>query len=145
MEWAGGIDKNARDGKDSIRIPWEDIVSWSPEVIIVSPCGFKLGPAIEQARLLMKRPGFRDLPAAKKNRVYAVDANAHYSRPGVRLVEGVDLLAHLIHGHDSGLFPWHGSQDSYAHVPVPDEQSEAEEENNNERKKEVKTPSSSEE
>lgn len=48
--------------------------------MIVSPCGFRLEQAVEQAKILMQRPGFMDLPAAKKNQVYAVDANAHYSR-----------------------------------------------------------------
>lgn len=80
LEWAGGEDRNARAGKDSVRIPWEDVVAGQPEVVIVSPCGFRLEQAVEQAKLLMQRPGFMDLPAAKQNRVYAVDANAHYSR-----------------------------------------------------------------
>lgn len=46
----------------------------------MSPCGFRLEQAVEQTKLLMQRPGFMDLPAAKQNRIYAVDANAHYSR-----------------------------------------------------------------
>ena len=84
----------------------------------MSPCGFRLEQAVEQAKLLMQRPGFMDLPAAKQNRVFAVDANAHYSRPGIRLVEGVLLLAHILHGAD--VFPFDGTPDSVAHVPVPD-------------------------
>lgn len=67
--------------------------------VIVSPCGFRLAQAVEQTKLLMQRPGFMDLPAAKQNRVFAVDANAHYSRSVdmivVHVVDGVDtcLLA----------------------------------------------------
>ncbi len=82
----------------------------------MSPCGFRLEQAVEQAKLLMQRPGFMDLPAAKQDRVYAVDANAHYSRPGIRLVEGVLLLAHILHGAEA--FPFHGTPDSVEHVPV---------------------------
>lgn len=80
LEWAGGQDHNARDGKDSVRISWEDVVAGEPEVVIVSPCGFRLEQAVEQTKLLMQRPGFMELPAAKQDRVFAVDANAHYSR-----------------------------------------------------------------
>lgn len=116
LEWAGGEDTNSRKGTDSIRIPWEDVQAWAPEVVIVSPCGFDLKKSTEQAKLMMNRPGFLDLPAAKQNRVYAVDANSYYARPGIRLVDGVLLLAHLIHGPDH--FPWTGGEDACAHVPV---------------------------
>jgi hypothetical protein len=84
--------------------------------VIVSPCGFRLEQAVEQAKLLIKRPGFSELPAFKQDRVFAVDANAHYSRPGIRLVEGVLLLAHILHGAEA--FPFHGTPNSVAHVPV---------------------------
>jgi hypothetical protein len=65
------------------------------------------------AALLRSKPGWSDLPAVKDGRVYAVDANAYFARPGPRLVEGIELLAHLIH---PDRFAWKGATDAYAVV-----------------------------
>jgi len=50
---AGGIDTLSREGKDSVRIPWEDVVRWAPEVLIVTPCGFNLEKVIEESQRLV--------------------------------------------------------------------------------------------
>ncbi|SHG48566.1 cobalamin-binding protein [Bradyrhizobium erythrophlei] len=102
---AGGIDGLGREGTDSVRIPWQDVLQWKPEVLIVMPCGFGLEKAADQARMLASYPGWADLPAVGDGRVYAVDANAYFARPGPRVVEGTELLAHLLH---PGLFEWKG-------------------------------------
>jgi len=113
LEWAGAEDLNSRDGTDSVRIPWERMQGYLPEVILVSPCGFKTPKALAQAALLESKPGWSALPAVRDGRVYAVDANAYFSRPGPRLVEGMELLAHLIH---PDRFAWNGPPDAYAAV-----------------------------
>jgi iron complex transport system substrate-binding protein len=113
LQWAGAADLNSPDGADSARISWEEVRSYRPEVILVSPCGFQTARALEHAALLASRPGWSDLPAVKDGRVYAVDANAYFARPGPRLVEGVELLAHLIH---PAHFLWNGAPDAYAVV-----------------------------
>jgi iron complex transport system substrate-binding protein len=115
LEWAGACDGNSKDGIDAVRIAWEQILEYRPEVIVVAPCGFKTSSSLEQAKLLATRPGWRDLPAVKDGRVYAVDANAYFARPGPRLVDGVELLAHLIH---PDRFTWTGPADAYALVRV---------------------------
>jgi iron complex transport system substrate-binding protein len=97
VELAGGEDVLGRKGADSVRISWADIAASSPEILIVSPCGFGLEEAAEQAKHLLQQPGWNDLPAALNDRVFAVDANAYFARPGPRVVDGVELLAHLIH------------------------------------------------
>ena len=102
---AGGIDKLGREGTDSVRIQWTDVLQWKPEVLIVMPCGFGLEKAFEQARQLSTYPGWADLPAVRNGRVYAVDANSYFARPGPRIVEGTELLAHLLH---PDLFEWKG-------------------------------------
>jgi iron complex transport system substrate-binding protein len=135
LEWAGGDDTNSRKGTDSVRVPWEDVLAWQPEVIIVSPCGFDLKKSTEQAKLLMKREGFMDLPAAKQDRVYAVDANGYFARPGIRLVQGVLVLAHVIHGGEE--FPWTGPEDAFVRVPVEGEGRREEEEKEKEGEGEV--------
>jgi iron complex transport system substrate-binding protein len=113
LEWAGAEDLNSRDGTDSVRIPWERVQGYLPEVILVSPCGFKTSKALEQAALLESKPGWSALPAVKDGRVYAVDANAYFARPGPRLVSAMELLAHLIHPER---FVWNGAPDAYAAV-----------------------------
>jgi iron complex transport system substrate-binding protein len=113
LAWAGGEDANARAGTDSVRIPWQQVLDYRPEVILVSPCGFKTQQALGQAELLKARPGWSALPAVQNNRVYAVDANAYFARPGPRLVEGVELLAHLIHPES---FFWNGPSEAFARL-----------------------------
>jgi iron complex transport system substrate-binding protein len=110
VKLAGGVDELARAGEDSVRIPWDDVVRWAPEVLIVTPCGFNLEKVIEQTQQLQSYPGWSDLPAVRDGRVYAVDANSYFARPGPRVVDGTELLAHLIH---PDLFPWNGSASAY--------------------------------
>ncbi|MDQ6771128.1 MAG: cobalamin-binding protein [Gemmatimonadota bacterium] len=96
---AGGEDPLGRPGEDSVRMEWDDVVNARPEMIIVSPCGYRLERAAELARQTLQ---ISDVE------VYAVDANAYFARPGPRVVEGVELLAHLFH---PDLVPWsHGDQ-----------------------------------
>ncbi len=85
---AGGNDPLGRAGEDSVRMDWDDVARSEPEMIIVSPCGYRLERAVELAR---------QMPRIPDAEVYAVDANAYFARPGPRVVEGVELLAHLFH------------------------------------------------
>ena len=108
---AGGFDKLGREGSDSVRLPWNDVLEWKPEVLIVMPCGFDLDKTVDEARRLASYPGWNDLPAVRDGRVYAVDANSYFARPGPRVVEGTELLAHLVHPE---LFEWRGPADAFA-------------------------------
>jgi iron complex transport system substrate-binding protein len=91
---AGGEDPLGRLGEDSVRMDWDDVAKAQPEMIIVSPCGYRLERAAELAG---------KMPLISDATVYAVDANAYFARPGPRVVEGVELLAHLFH---PDLVPW---------------------------------------
>jgi iron complex transport system substrate-binding protein len=113
VEIAGGVDSLARKGSDSVRIPWDDVLKWAPEVLIVTPCGFNLDKVIEQTSQLFDNPGWAELPAVRNNRVYAVDANSYFARPGPRVVEGTELLAHLINPE---VFKWTGSQEAFRRI-----------------------------
>jgi len=110
---AGGVDLIGREGGDSIRISWEDVAGWAPEILVYMPCGYNLAAALEQSAGLEDLPGFADLPAARGNRVYAVDASSYFARPGPRTIEGAELMAHLIHPE---LFDWHGPADAFARI-----------------------------
>ncbi len=103
VNFAGGRDELAREGGYSVRLAWEDVLQWAPEVLIVMPCGLDLAKTVAQARQLAAFPGWSDLPAVKAGRVYAVDANSYFARPGPRVVEGTELLAHILH---PDLFDW---------------------------------------
>ena len=89
IEIAGGDDRLGRPGADSIRISWDDVHAQSPEIVIVAPCGYHLAQAERMAR---------DLPPLPGARVYPVDANAFFARPGPRYVDGIELLAKIFTG-----------------------------------------------
>lgn len=101
---AGGVDEIGREGGESVRVSWEDIAAWAPEVLVVMPCGFNLQQTMKQIWSVFGPygsraggPDFFELPAVRNGRVYAVDANSYFARPGPRVVEGAELLAQLIH------------------------------------------------
>jgi iron complex transport system substrate-binding protein len=110
VEIAGGVDKLGRKGTDSVRLLWDDVLQWRPEVMIVMPCGFGLEKAADQARQLFAYANWADIPAVRENRVYVVDANSYFARPGPRIVEGTELLAHLLH---PALFGWNGPPSAF--------------------------------
>ena len=113
VELAGGVDSLARKGTDSVRIPWEEVQRWAPEVLFLMPCGYALGKVLELAPQIFAYPGWAELPAVRRGQVFAVDANSYFARPGPRVVEGTELLAHLIHPE---LFPWNGSENAFARI-----------------------------
>jgi iron complex transport system substrate-binding protein len=104
---AGGEPGLGEAGADSRRISWGDVIAFAPEVIVVTPCGFDLERAAAEAlRVLPRRTGWEALPAVRGGRVYAVDGNAYYSRPGPRIVDSLELLAELTHpAHFAGWGP----------------------------------------
>jgi iron complex transport system substrate-binding protein len=110
---AGGECLLGRKGADSVRIAWSDIEFCAPEVLIVAPCGFEIQKSAELARQLLRQPGWCALPAIRQKRVFAVNANAYFARPGLRLIDGVELLAHLIHPH---LCDWQRPKDAFRQV-----------------------------
>jgi iron complex transport system substrate-binding protein len=110
IEIAGGVDTISRRGTDSVRIDWHDVLRWRPEVLVFSPCGFNVDGARQQLSIVERLPGWSSLPAVQSGRVYAVDANAYFARPGPRVVEGTELLAHLIHPE---LFNWRGPESAF--------------------------------
>jgi iron complex transport system substrate-binding protein len=107
---AGGVDELSREGGDSVRIAWDKVLKWAPEVLILTPCGFNLEQVVEQSCQLLGYDGWHNIPAVRDGRVYAVDANSYFARPGPRVVDGTELLAHLIH---PDLFPWDGPATAY--------------------------------
>jgi iron complex transport system substrate-binding protein len=93
VEAAGGEPVLAVAGARSRRLGWDEIGATRVDVTIFMPCGFDLAGAVAQASVLLARPEMTGL-----GRIAAVDANAYFSRPGPRVVDGVELLERLLHG-----------------------------------------------
>jgi iron complex transport system substrate-binding protein len=98
IDLAGGIDAVGTRGGHSERLTWERIAQADPDVIVVMPCGFDEEGAREQIAAVAERPEWRALGGARDGRVYPVDANGCFSRPGPRLVDGVERLTAVLHG-----------------------------------------------
>jgi iron complex transport system substrate-binding protein len=105
---AGGTDVASAPGEPSRRLAWDDVAALDPEVVVLAPCGFDLDRTITEIDIDTLRGPLLETAARREGKVFAVDASAYFSRPGPRLVDGVELLAHLLHPEaysDPGL-PW---------------------------------------
>jgi iron complex transport system substrate-binding protein len=96
VELAGGNAVLATPGEKSICISWEQILEADPEVIIVMPCGFHLEDTITQYGNTTFPNDWMDVSAVRNQRVYAVDGTAYFSRPGPRLVTGIEILQAIL-------------------------------------------------
>jgi iron complex transport system substrate-binding protein len=97
IERAGGIDLFGLPRKPTFRISLQDIVEAVPDVILVSPCGYSAEQARNEYRNMPFPEQWSATPAARNNRVYALEANGYFSRPGPRLATGVEILAKVLH------------------------------------------------
>ena len=92
IEYAGGIDVLGMPGEHSERRSWEEVAAAEPDVVVVMPCGYDAPRAHAEALAFRER-----LAGLGAGEVVAVDAAAFFSRPGPRLIDGLELLAHLLH------------------------------------------------
>jgi iron complex transport system substrate-binding protein len=93
---AGGRDGLGVPGGKSVAVEWNTIAAYRPEIVVVMPCGFDTGRARSEAHLLTARPGWEALPAVRAGRVYLTDGGAFFSRPGPRVVRGLEILAEVV-------------------------------------------------
>jgi iron complex transport system substrate-binding protein len=94
---AGGEPVLAHAGERSRPLEWSAIAEAATDAVVFMPCGFGLADAVEQARPLLDRRELRGV-----ERFFAVDGNAYFSRPGPRVVDGVELLGELLHPTSAG-------------------------------------------
>ncbi len=94
---AGGIEGLGREGQRSRTLRWQEVMEWQPEVIVIACCGFSVERTLTDLPHLWAVPGWQTLPAVQCDRVYVVDGSQYFSRPGPRLVESLELLAHALH------------------------------------------------
>jgi len=92
IEMAGGEDALGLAGEPSQQSTWELVAAAQPEVVVVMPCGYDAARGVVEAE-----DHARELRATGARRVVAVDASSYYSRPGPRLIDGLELMAHILH------------------------------------------------
>jgi iron complex transport system substrate-binding protein len=97
VESAGGTNLISSAGEPSPRATWKQIGDATPEVVVFMPCGYYLEDAEIEAEGLYQVHEFAQTPAARAGDVYAVDATSYFSRPGPRIVDGLEILAWAIH------------------------------------------------
>lgn len=94
IEHAGGVDVIARAGEHSRRMEIDELRRTDPEIVIVAPCGYDVARAAKEGERLLSSAGWE---WTRDRQVWAVDANALVSRPGPRLVDGIEAFAELLH------------------------------------------------
>jgi iron complex transport system substrate-binding protein len=94
---AGGTERIGREGQPSRSLRWEEVVAADPDVLVIACCGFDAGRARQDLPILAGFPGFEGLSCTRSGRVYVVDGNSYFSRPGPRLVDSLEILAHALH------------------------------------------------
>lgn len=94
---AGGDHGFGRAGQPSVTTTAEEIRAYAPEVIVMIPCGYYKEDILRQLPRARLPLGWNELPAVRTNEVWAVDATSYFSRPGPRVVDGVEILARILH------------------------------------------------
>jgi iron complex transport system substrate-binding protein len=97
VAYAGAVDMLSNPGGDSIVTPWEKIVRYDPEVLVIAPCGFHVARAREELHLLQAKPGWEELHAVRNNAVYLADYDLFTQPSPGTLTEGIELMAALFH------------------------------------------------
>ena len=94
---AGGEDLLGKPLVPSVDVPWEELLAADPGFLFLLPCGFDAERALREARVLTDRSDWAALRAVRDGHTYVLDGNAYFSRPGPRVVDGIELLASLLH------------------------------------------------
>ena len=100
VELAGGINGVSVENLPSQYETWSDVVAFDPEVIVVCPCGFDLSRSRQELHKLQQVAGWQGMSAVKNQRVFVLDGNSYVNRSGPRLVETIEILAHLFHPNE---------------------------------------------
>jgi iron complex transport system substrate-binding protein len=97
IELAGGMDVLGSARKASFRVSQDDIVAAQPEVLLISPCGYRAERARGEYWSISRAAEWNAIPAVRNGRIYALEANSYFSRPGPRLITGIEALAKICH------------------------------------------------
>ncbi len=93
---AGGWDVLGQDGERSQETTWDAVAEMDPEMLLLMPCGFHLAETVEEWERTPRPSWYAELPAVRRGQVFAVDGSAYFSRPGPRVIDGIELLAEIL-------------------------------------------------
>ncbi|MCS7469831.1 cobalamin-binding protein [Stieleria sp. ICT_E10.1] len=94
---AGGTGILGGAGGRSVRVNWDRVVSANPDVMLIACCGFDVQRTLRDVWQLQSSPGWSSLRCVQSGRVFVVDGSAYFNRPGPRLVDSLEILAHTLH------------------------------------------------
>lgn len=94
---AGGVCLLGESGKRSVTTTYDKILESNPEVLVLIPCGYYIADTIRQLEFTKFPASWREMPAIKNGEIWATDATSYFSRPGPRIVDGVEILAKILH------------------------------------------------
>jgi len=100
VQLAGGQDVLLEPGNPSRVATWDEILAATPDILIIMPCGFSLERTHRELSQLMQQQDQWRLPSNLAEHTFLVDASSYFSRPGPRLIDGIELLAALLHPLD---------------------------------------------
>jgi iron complex transport system substrate-binding protein len=95
IQRAGGDDVLGRARTPSFRVALQDVVEAEPEILLIAPCGYTAEQARDEYRSIDFPDQWNAIPAVRNGRVYALEASSYFSRPGPRLITGIEALAKL--------------------------------------------------
>jgi len=94
---AGGVEMIGAEGQRSLTTAWDEITKADPEFLVIACCGFDVERTRRDLPILTSFPGFDQMACVRSQNVYLVDGSAYFSRPGPRLVDSLEILAHILH------------------------------------------------
>jgi len=94
---AGGEEQLGIEGRPSRTLKWSEVVASQPEVLFIACCGFDISRTLDDLPILVSKPDWNNLPCVQSGRVYVVNGSHYFSRPGPRLVDSLEMLAHALH------------------------------------------------
>jgi iron complex transport system substrate-binding protein len=97
VRMAGGVECVGREAVASTTTAWEKIIEADPEMLIIACCGFDIQRTLQDLPILQAYPHFETLRAVRAGQVVVMDGNAYFNRPGPRLVDSLEMLAHTLH------------------------------------------------
>ena len=97
VSYAGGIELLGRLGEPSMMVSWDQVLRADPDVILVSVCGYNVNKTLGELSTLTNRTDWENLHAVINGRVYVLDGASYFSRPGPRLIDGLEIIAFLLH------------------------------------------------
>ncbi len=114
IQIAGGINMISKIGEHSRRLDIQEVIKSDPDIIIMMPCGFDTKRTILEYNILKENKIWNSLKAVKNNKIFAVDANSFFSKPSIRTIEGLEILAKII--QPDNFEDIHVSEESFSNI-----------------------------